>query len=86
MIAEGFTTIHAKLIAPVFASNTSAAIKEAFEIKSFDSETGIMTLDLVKPSAIKLDQEYTIDFVTRYENQTKNSTTNKFSLKVTVKK
>jgi hypothetical protein len=80
------STINAKMLTPEFASTTKKGLKNAFRIKSFDENTGTMTLELVKPSALVLNKAYTLDFVTKYENQAKNSTANKFSLKVTVKK
>ncbi len=78
------TTIHAVLLTPEFAEGTSEAIKKAFSIKSFDSETGVMTVELTDPSSISTGT-HTLNFVTRYVNQAKDKETNTFSLKVTVK-
>jgi hypothetical protein len=69
-----------------FADGTSNAIKNAFRITGFDSETGVVTVTLVNPSAIVQNNTYTLNFVTSYKNQAAKSTGNKFSVKVTVKK
>ena len=71
---------------PVFASNTPAAVKKAFKIDSFDPATGEMTLKLTNPSALVLNSTYTLNFDTKYANQATNTTGNRFTLKVTVKK
>ena len=78
--------INATFDTPDFAAGTSAAIKKAFKIADFDETTGVMTLELVNPSALVQNKDYTISFVTSYKNQAKGSTGNKFNLKVTLKK
>lgn len=82
----GTTAVHSVLTTPVFAPKTSEEIKKAYKIKSFDAATGIMTLELVNPSAVKMNKEYTVEFETRYENQMEKSQGNVFKLKLTVKK
>ncbi len=75
-----------QMIDPEFAEGTSAAIKKAFKIKSFDDSTGEMVVELVNSSALVQNSTYTLDFVTRFENQAEKSVGNKFSVKVTLKK
>lgn len=85
-LKKGETAINAKMLTPEFASDTSAAVKKAFKITSYNPETGIMTVKLVNASIIAQDKTYTLNFVTKYANQASNTTGNKFSVKVTVKK
>ncbi|WP_051525828.1 leucine-rich repeat protein [Butyrivibrio proteoclasticus] len=80
--------INAELDKVSFADGTPDAVKKAFkdEEPTFDEKTGIMTLELVNPSALVQNKDYTINFVTHYKNQADGSVGNKFSVKVTLKK
>lgn len=83
---EKTTVKEAVMDTPVFAKNTPDAIKKAYKIKGFDAETGIMTLELVNPSALVLNKKYTLNFEVKYINQMENTTGNTFKLNVTVRK
>lgn len=85
-ITQKTSNINAEMTTPVFAKGTPANIDKAFDITDFDPETGIMTLELVNPSALVQNSTYTLNFETTYKNQAQGSVGNKFALKVTIKK
>lgn len=86
-LKKGETAPNVKMVCPDFASGTSDAIKTAFKITGFDADKHVMTVELVNPSVIAQDKDYTLNFVTQYEsNDDKPATGSKFSVKVTVKK
>ncbi len=69
-----------------FAKGTPDSVQKAFKIEQYDPKTGYVNLRLVNPSALVLNSTYTINFDTRYANQAGNTTGNRFTIKVTVKK
>lgn len=75
----------ANIIGVKFGAKTSQAVKDAYDIR-YDESTGKMTLKLVNPAKLVLNQKNTITFETVCENQMENSTGTTFKLDVTVRK
>lgn len=74
----------------IWAKDTPAAVKKAFEInyKYADPErlSSDIAVELVNPAAIVQNKTYTLKFAVIYDDQAPNSTGNTVTVKVTVKK
>lgn len=74
-----------------FAKDTPASVKKAFKVTnafpdSSDLTRSVVTVELVNPAAIVQNQTYTLNLAVVYEDQAPNSTGNKVTVNVTVKK
>ena len=74
-----------------WAKDTPASVKKAFKVTntfpdSNDLTRSVVTVELINPAALVQNQTYTLNLAVIYEEQAPNSTGNKVTVKVTVKK